>query len=304
VTYLGQVPEAYASEHIDANRFAITVRALTDEQIGPALRAIEEVRAAGVPNYYDDQRFGSVAHGGSFVAQQIILGDYEAALQTALTAPYAFERAPQKKLKAVLRQHWGNWAYCQQTLPKNRIVDYLATHTGDFVGALERLRPELRTLYLSAYQSHLWNHMLADWLGEHLLANELIPIKLRLGEVPMPRRLKPELHQIVSDLQLPLHTARNHLEDDDPRKPYFDRVLKDEGLTLEQFKLKGFRKLFFSKGERPAWCFPRDLEARSAKDEEHPRRQKLTLNFELPRGSYATLIVKRITRSDLSEPEA
>lgn len=301
VTYLGQVGEAYASEHIEANRFAITVRALTDDQIGPALRSLEEVRAAGVPNYYDDQRFGSVASGGSFVAQQIILGDYQAALQTALTAPYAFERAAQKKEKAVLRQHWGNWTYCQQALGKNRIVDYLAAHPDDFIGALERLRPELRTLYLSAYQSHLWNHMLADWLADHATANELIPIKLRLGEVPMLRRLSADLRQSVSDLQLPLHTSRNHLDDDDPRKPYFDRVLKDEGLTLEQFKLKGFRKLFFSKGERPAWCFPRDLEARSAKDEEHPRRHKLTLNFELPRGSYATLVVKRITRSDLDD---
>ena len=304
VTYLGQAPEAYASEHIEANRFVVTVRALTDDQIGPALRALEEVRAAGVPNYYDDQRFGSVTQGGPFVAQQIILGEYEAALQSALTAPYAFERAPQKKEKSLLRQHWGDWLRCQKMLPRDRIIDYLATHFGDYQGALERLRPELRSLYLSAYQSHLWNRMLADWLSDHVSAGELTPVALRLGEVPMPRRFSAELRQIVSDLQLPLHTARNHLDDDDPRKPYFDRILTEEGLTLEQFKLKGFRKLFFSKGERPAWCFPRDLEARQAKDEEHPRRQKLTLNFELPRGSYATLLVKRITRTDLATAEA
>src|SRR2546425_8917597 len=34
-------------------------------------------------------------------------------------------------------------------------------HPTDFKGALERLRPELRGLYLSAYQSYLWNRMLA-----------------------------------------------------------------------------------------------------------------------------------------------
>ena len=95
---------------------------------------------------------------------------------------------------------------------------------------------------------------------------------------------------------LPLHSARNHLEDGDPRKPSFDRILKEEELTLEQFKLKGFRAMFFSKGERAAWCFPRDLDARSAKDEEHARKKKLTLRFDLPRGSYATLVVKRVTR--------
>src|SRR5262249_7431809 len=150
------------------NRFAVTVRAMTAEQVAASLRTLEEVRDVGVPNYYDDQRFGSVSGGGSFLAQQIILGEYEAALQSALTAPYAFERAPQKKQKTVLRQHWGNWGYCREHLPKGptlAIVDYLANHPADFRGGLERLPAELRTLYLSAYQSHLWNHMLVDWVG-------------------------------------------------------------------------------------------------------------------------------------------
>jgi tRNA pseudouridine13 synthase len=304
LTYLGQVTQAYSSEHIDANRFAVTIRAMTAEQIGAALRALEEVLEVGVPNYYDDQRFGSVAHGGSFLAQQIILGEYEAALQSALTAPYAFERAAQKKEKATLRQHWGNWVYCQQHLsrgPARNIVEYLAAHADDFRGALEHLPPELRSLYLSSYQSHLWNHMLVDWLTDYVPAKDLTRVALRLGEVPMPRRLNADLREQLRTLELPLHSARNHLDEADQRKPYFDRILAEEGLTLEQFKLKGFRKLFFSRGERAAWCFPRNLEARNARDEEHPNKQKLTLRFDLPRGSYATLVVKRITRVEEME---
>jgi tRNA pseudouridine13 synthase len=299
LTYLGQVAEAYTSEQITANRFAITVRAMTTEQIAAALRSLEEVRAVGVPNYYDDQRFGSVIHGGPFVAQQIIVGEYEGALRSALTAPYAFERSAGKKEKAVLRQHWGNWGYCQQALPRGparTIVDFLAAHAGDYRGALERLPPELRSLYLSAYQSHLWNHMLVDWLSDQVVHDDLTPIALRLGEVPMPRRLDAEVCEQLSTLALPLHSARVHLDDADPRKPYFDRILTEEGVTQEQFKLKGFRNLFFSKGERAAWCFPHDLKARSARDEAHSGKQKLTLRFDLPRGSYATLVVKRITR--------
>ena len=112
----------------------------------------------------------------------------------------------------------------------------------------------------------------------------------------MPRRLDAELADELRILALPLHSARTHLEETDPRKPYFDRTLAEEGLTQEQFKLQGFRKLFFSKGERPAWCFPENLVERHGKDEEHRGKQKLTLRFDLPRGSYATLIVKRITR--------
>jgi tRNA pseudouridine13 synthase len=340
LTYLGQVAEPYTSEQIEANRFAIVIRKMTVEQVGLALSSLEEVRQAGVPNYYDDQRFGSAAHSDAFIAKEIILGNFEAALKLALTAPYAFQRSAQKKEKTMLRQHWGNWDYLRDQGPGTRgqesgarhrskgrgpvsprpsggeglgvrgprgksptltIIDHLAEHPDDYAGALERLPAELRTLYLSAYQSHLWNHMLIGWLNEHVPGNDLIMVKLRLGEAPMPRRLAPDLRDELRALTLPLHSARNLLADNDPRKPYYDRVLADEGLKLEQFKLKSFRKLFFSKGDRSAWCFPRDPRAESASDEEHVRKKKLTLRFDLPRGSYATLVVKRITRGILGE---
>src|SRR5437762_1966809 len=32
VDYLGQLPEAYASHHIQANRFAVTIRAMTEKE--------------------------------------------------------------------------------------------------------------------------------------------------------------------------------------------------------------------------------------------------------------------------------
>ena len=151
-------------------------------------------------------------------------------------------------------------------------------------------------MYLSAYQSHLWNRMLVRWLRENFRPQELTAIPLQLGEMPMPHRLTDAQREELRNLQLPLHSARFQFEDLDPRKAYFDRILAEEGLTQEQFKLKGFHEMFFSKGERAAWCFPRDLSAKAAGDEEHPGRRKLTLRFELPRGCYATLLVKRITR--------
>jgi tRNA pseudouridine13 synthase len=296
LTYLGQVPEAYQSSDIDGNRFSITVRAMTDEQNVAALRGLEEVVDVGVPNYYDDQRFGSVQVDGAFFAFQLLIAEYEAALHMALTAPYAFERSAQKREKSILRQHWGDWQTCRKMLPRNRVVEYLVAHPEDYRGALERLPPELRTLYLSAYQSHLWNRMLAAWLRDRVPAKDLTLVQLRLGELPMAKHLDATLREEVCSLQLPLHSARTHLEDSDPRKPYFDRILTEEEVTQEQFKLEGFDNMFFSKGERAAWCFPQNLEARSAKDELHPGRKKLTLRFDLQRGSYATLVVKRITR--------
>ncbi len=303
VDWLGQVAEPFTSEQIAGNRFRIVVRALTNDETEAALAGLDEVQRIGLPNYFDDQRFGSATPEGEFFPKLLLLGKYDLALHLALTAPYAHERADVKQEKKFLRQHWGNWQRLVELLPRNRIVRFLSHHPDDWAGALQQLPTELRTLYLSAYQSHLWNRMLALWLMRNLPKREIVYIPARLHDLPMPRSLSDDLHQQVLSLRLPLHSARIRIEDDDPVKPYFDQILDEEEVTQSMFKLKGLRKLFFSKGDRAAWCTPEELEARDDADDSHPRRQKLTLGFTLPRGSYATLVVKRITRADIGSGE-
>ncbi len=300
LTYLGQVAEPYTSRDVQANRFRLVLRSLTDEQTACSGAALAEVGRDGVPNYYDDQRFGSVS-GGGFVARALILGRYEEALRLALAAPYEYDRAAQKKEKGILRTHWGGWTTCRDLLPPGhcrKLADYLAHHPDDYRGAVLRLRPELRTLYLSAYQSHLWNRLLARWLQEHLRPAQMFTVKLRLGPVPMHRRLDQPQRQELVDLLLPLPSARLVLEESDPRQILLTEVLREEGLQPEQFKMKELGELFFSKGERAALCLPTHLTSAAAADEKHAGKQKLVLAFELPRGSYATLLVKRLAAQE------
>jgi tRNA pseudouridine13 synthase len=306
VTFLGKIDHPYTSRDISANRFFLVVRDLTASERDSARQALDEVRSAGVPNYFDDQRFSSVSGSGSFVAQHLVRGEYEEALRLALAAPYRFDRAAQKQEKATLRRCWGDWPACQEQLPRGHarsLVDYLVNHPQDFRGALEHMRPELRGLYLSAYQSHLWNHMLAYWLQDHLQPEQLMLVPLRLGPLPMQRSLTPEQVQELRNLALPLPSGRVQLTPEDPRQAVYQRVLSEQGLAPEQFKLKGFREIFFSRGERSVLCLPEPIEGTDAPDELHPGRFRLTLRFDLPRGSYATLIVKRITRLEVPSSE-
>src|SRR5262249_1033824 len=154
VEFLGKVPESYTSNHIRGNRFQITLRDLGPTESAAAEQALEEIRRDGVPNYFDDQRFGSVGADGRFVARLLVQGRFEDALRVALTGPYEHDRQAQKKEKAILRTHWGDWATCQKRLrsgPARRVVEYLFAHADDFQGAFLRLSPELRGLYLGAY---------------------------------------------------------------------------------------------------------------------------------------------------------
>src|SRR5262249_21151470 len=116
-----------------------------------------------------------------------------------------------------------------------------------------------------------------------------------LGEVPMHRGLDAEQLGRLRALSLPLPSAPLKMDAADPRLALVQEVLAEEGLELRQMQIKGIRELFFSRGERMALCVPAALEHEASPDELHAGRRKLTLAFELPRGCYATLIVKRIT---------
>src|SRR5262249_12844079 len=89
----------------------------------------------------------------------------------------------------------------------------------------------------------------------------------------------------------------------DPRGDLVRAALADEGLELEQMKLKGFREMFFSRGERAVLCLPIGLSASTEADELHRGKLRWRLEFELPRGCYATLVVKRLTVC-LAPPQA
>lgn len=301
LTYLGQVADAFASAAIRANRFRLSVRDLANWEAGAAADALGAVAHDGFANYFDDQRFGSVS-SGDFVARRLVQGDWEGALKLALTAPYDFDRGATKQQKSILLSHWGDWAICCRKLARGDarpVVEYLAIHPADFRGAVARLPAELASLYLAAYQSHLWNNALSEWLTRTLPPENLTFIRLKLGDVATPRQLSNERRAELAKLSLPLPSARLRYDVAVPGAPpdwpaAFRQVLTAAGIELEQMKLQGLRRPFFSRGERSVLCVPKDLAGSSAPDERHPGRAKLVLSFELPRGSYATLLVKRL----------
>jgi tRNA pseudouridine13 synthase len=298
VHYLGRVPEPYTSRHITANRFAIVIRHLTAPAETAALAAVGEVIETGLPNYFDDQRFGSVGPGGEFVGREMVRGRFEEALKLALAAPYEHDRAAQKREKEALRRHWGDWPACRAALPRGHarfLVEHLIARPTDFKGAVAHLRPELGGLYLAAYQSYLWNRMLDRWLRDTIPADRLGEVSLQLGEFAVPLRLADGERERWQGLTLPLPSARQKPEPGAEWHRVAEAVLADEGLTLAALKVPGLNKPFFSKGERAACVRPAGVRAVPGDDELNRNRRKLLLAFDLPRGSYATMFVKRIT---------
>ncbi|MCS7022898.1 MAG: tRNA pseudouridine(13) synthase TruD [Gemmataceae bacterium] len=296
LTYLGQRSTPYTSQAIVANRFTIVMRDMSWPVAEQARQLAEtEVASLGVPNYFDDQRFGSRDASADFVARRMIQADWEGALWLALAAPYAYDRARDKQLKQLLRTHWGQWTKLRNQLPASHarsLVCYLCEHPDDYKGAVARLRPELRGLYVAAYQSWLWNRLLAAWLEEHWPADALLWLQCKHGRWPAPRSVPIERQSQWYQGTLPLPSARLKPRGDEWWWPLLERILQQEGLTLRQLKIPGLDRPFFARGERHIAMQVRQMHVSVAADELQPGQAKLVLQFELPRGCYATMVVK------------
>jgi tRNA pseudouridine13 synthase len=297
LAYQGQAKGPFGPQDISANRFRVVMRNLPESEATRIVRLKDSLARDGVPNYFDDQRFGSLGESGEFIAKPWCLGDYERALWLALAEPNPHDRPGDREEKQTIRDHWGRWVECKAALPRSSrrsIVTYLCDHPTRYREALALFRQDLRSLWLSAFQSDLWNLMLSAWLQERVDASRLYKVELATANVPFFAELTDAERDTLASTTLPLPSARLHLEPG-PILSLYESVLADEGLSLRELRVKYPRDSFFSKGERSIIVIPRKLQMHADEDDINTGRQRVTLQFILPRGAYATIFVKRLT---------
>jgi len=300
--YLGQVKAPFTPAEIDGNRFQLVLRDMTPAEVQQAETATVQVQETGLPNYFDDQRFGSLGVSGEWIARAWCLGNWERALWLALADPHVNDPSSEKQQKQLLRDLWGQWPECQQRLERSHrrsIVTHMSDKVKvgrdpDYRGALARINVDLRGLYLSAWQSALWNRLLTRFLEASCSADALQSFDLLSGRCVFPIQLTTEEKLTLQHSELPLPCARIE-RPEGQIGDLLDAVLQEEQIELRQIRVKYPRDSFFSKGLRKALINPAGLSCSIADDDLHPQRSQLTLSFDLPRGSYATILVKRLT---------
>ncbi len=300
LNYLGQAPRHFTAKDIRSNRFAITLRSLTETVAGIASSRLNTLAAGGLVNYFDDQRFGSLGVSGTFIAHPWCMGDYERALYLSIAEPNVHDRPREKEQKAILREFWGRWPECKDRLDRSHrrsIVTYLVDHPTDFKRAIALMRPDLRSIYLSAFQSFLWNRWLSAIIEAKIDSSQRSMIESDCGPLWVPAiQSTNEAANIhwLEDLELPLPSARQHEWSED-LFPYLENILTNLEMKVHEIRLKFPRDTFFSRGVRNAWLKVADLQFAFDDDEQSEGRKKLQLLFTLPRGAYATMIVKYVT---------
>lgn len=294
--YLGQSPEPFDASRNLGNRFAIVVRRLREPVAASAAAGLPLAEQFGVPNYFDDQRFGSLGSSGEFMARAWCLGDCQRALRLALTDPNPHDSAAQLAEKERLDRSWGDWAPLARELKDRtarQAASWLAEHPDDYRRAMAVLPVELRGLYLSSFQSALWNAMADVAVRRHARPEQIVRLATADRPLAFYRQLDAESAGALAVLSLPLPAART----DVPPGPAADllrQVLAAHGLEQRQLRVKYPRDSFFARGWRSAAFRPANSSAEVSDDELYPGYRKLELKFDLPKSSYATMVIKRL----------
>lgn len=295
--FLGRSRDPIRRESFSGNAFAIVLRDLREEDASRLRRRIGEVARSGIPNYFDTQRFGSVRGTREFIAKRLIRGDNEGALRLALAAPAPEDRRRQREIRTILDRHWGDWGACHRALPKSSersVVTYLESHPAGFRHAFELLDRNLRNLYCSAYQSHLWNRLLARLVRARAGAGA-VEVPYGLGAFVFYETLPPAAVDELRPISIPAPRHNMKIEHPEVARLY-GRIFEEEGILLKDFRLRGMKDTYFKRGNRAALVFPEGLEAGPDEpDDLNAGRRKASLRFFLPRGSYATIVVKSLT---------
>ncbi len=298
--YLGQAKRAFLPHDIQANRFDIVLRGIRQEQVREYRNRLELLRESGIMNYFDDQRFGSLGASGQFVAQPWCMADYERAIYLALAEENTHDRPREKEQKAILRECWGKWDECKERLDRSHrrsIVTYLCDHPTDFRRAIALIRIDLRSIYVAAFQSFLWNRWLSAMLDDFLPVDQRAQIPSKCGSLTIPKQMTADQKLELATWELPLPSARQR-EWEPKSRAKLDVILEGIGMSVNQLRLKFPRDTFFSKGVRQCWLGSPDMSYEFSADELHRGRHCVQLHFSLPRGSYATMIVKWVTSID------
>ncbi|MEM8711526.1 MAG: tRNA pseudouridine(13) synthase TruD [Planctomycetota bacterium] len=292
---IGFSAEPISASMSEGNDFQVVVRDLGDGALEHLRSSLDSVRSFGLPNYFDSQRFGNLRHGQGWIVLDLLKGDVSGALRKLVASPSPFEPPAKRRLKEALIRSWDDWSACRSIAGKlgrhHSVFEHLKRDPDDFEGAFERVGTRERLIHLYAFQSHLWNRALGLWVQDHFpdrVSLRGIEGMLRFpgGEFELP----PEWE---GGFMLP--GAQLDGVTDPVQRELYERTLERMGLEPQQLELPNVAGFQLKPELRPATVRPHALRVRPAEEDNlHRGRRMVKVQFGLPRGAYATMVIQRL----------
>ncbi len=296
--FIGYVDKPLELGDLQGNKFTIIVRAIRRGEFEGVYQKAQTIAKIGVPNYFDSQRFGSVVNG-KFIAKLLLKKNYEEAVKIYLTETTLFEP---RKIKDEKKNILNNWKNIQDFNVKSISTSLLRPvineyqKTKDWLSAYKKISSSLREIYISSYQSYLWNECIKLVLRQFIDKKKLYSIPYSVGSLLFYKNLSGGE---IKRLSMSFQTLSDELHPIDIEKPIIEIILKKEGVSLSDFAIKQETGNFFKTHQRAIIVKPSNFSISEPKiDEINDRGKKnffkIELSFSLSKGSYATVVTKRI----------
>lgn len=279
--------------HLKGNHFKVVVRDVTADAAISAAAVFQLLQQRGVPNYFGYQRYGALGNS-HLIGAAMLRRDWQGAVDRMMGDPLAV-RDPDWR-SAIVSYHQGDLSAALEQMPRHcrserDVLQRLVAKPGMWEKAFSAIHPRLKKLYLSAYQSYLFDKV----------------VELRLETI----------HQVVEgDLawkhlngacflveDVEKETARAEAFEISASGPMFgsrmtqpagvvlsmeQRILEEEGVSCEEFDLGSGLRM---EGER------RPLRVPLGDSSCMLEGDSLQLEFSLPKGSYATSVLREVTKT-------
>ncbi len=289
--------------HLRGNRFRIRIR-----DVEPDRRRLDGIvgamLTAGIPNFYGPQRFG--VRGDAFrIGRALLKKDPELAVRRLLGHPAATERNPHV-VEARRRFMAGDLPGALESYPRSyrqerQVLEHLIRSGGNFKSVLRCLSEPVKKLYYSAYQSFLFNRL----LDARLEATESRPGSLWAGDLAWIHRNGA----VFKVMDAGVEQSRADDFEISPSGPIFGKrmplpegrqadleakLLVEEGLRHATFHCL-MPGLHMEGGRRPLRVPLREFRMELEGND-------LFLSFFLPKGAYATTLLREIMKNDEVPP--
>ncbi len=287
--------------HLRGNRFIIKLRDVSEREL-PHVRAVLDVLARrGVPNYFGPQRFGSRGDTGR-IGEAVIRRDDDAVVRLMCGSPTEHDAGDVLEARRLFDK--GDFDAAARKWPYmfrdcSMICRIMAQTGGKPRKAVNALNRNAKKFFISAYQSELFNRVLAQRVPEldRLMTGDLAwkhdntaVFKVEDAAVEQPRADRLEISPTG-----PIFGYRMTQPAGQPAE-LEAAVLSPTGLTCDSFGQLG--PLSSPGGRRPLRFPIRDADADAGKDDHGPF---IELRFALPSGCYATSLLREICKSDLHD---
>lgn len=295
IKFLGFVNNKIETGDLHGNRFEITVRAIRKGELEGIKHKAKDIEDIGVPNYFDSQRFGSVQKK-EFIAKYLMKKDYKSAVKIYLTNYTKFEPKLIKDEKRLISENFEKLETLNLKTRALAVIIEEYKKNKSFKEAYKKIPENLRQMFISAYQSYIWNECVKEVLRRNVDNKNLYTIEYNIGNLIYYKKLSDnEFSKIPKTFQ----SVSDEIEMTDFEKPIIEKVLAKQIVTIPEFGIKKETDNYFKTHKRWIILKPKEFvlskfEVDELNDKGGKNFFKTTVSFILPKGSYATVVTKRI----------